>query len=226
METRSVSEAKSRCGPHLRFGLPFVRAQSGLIIVKPETVIHWHPQGFKLYWRWKSSDPKEGRPAIEPEVRALIRRMSQENATWGAPRIQSELRLLGHDVAESTVAKYMTRHPKPPSQTWRTSLDNHVSDLAAIDFFTVPTATFRVLFCFVVLRHDRRRVIHFNVTDHPTARWAAQQIVEAFSFDEAPRYLIRDRDGVYGQYFRDRIKGMGIEEVPTAVLGSQLADAT
>jgi putative transposase len=190
--------------------------RSALLIVQPETVIRWHRQGFRLYWRWKSRASKPGRPAIEAEVRALIRRMCQENPTWGAPRIQSELKLLGHELAESTVAKYMLRAPKPSSQTWRTFLDNHVQDLAAVDFFTVPTATFRVLFCFVVLRHDRRRVVHFNVTTNPTARWTAQQMIEAFPFDYAPRYLIRDRDGAYGVYFRNRVDRMGIDEVPIA----------
>lgn len=148
------------------------------------------------------------------EVRTLIRQMSKENPTWGAPRIQSSLKLLGHEVAESTVAKYMVRHRKPPSQTWRTFLDNHVRDLVGIDFFTVHTATFRVLYCFIVLRHDRRRVVHFNVTANPTAAWTAQQITEAFPFDEAPRYVIRDRDGIYGYFFRKRVKNMGIDEVP------------
>jgi len=153
---------------------------------------------------------------IERDVRALIRRMSQENPTWGAPRIQSELKLLGHSVAESTVAKYMVHPHQPPSLTWRTFLDNHVPDLVGIDFFTVSTVTFRVLYCFVVLRHDRRCVVHFNVTTNPTARWTAQQVVEAFPFEEAPRYLIRDRDGLYGDYFRDRVKNMGIDEVVIA----------
>jgi transposase InsO family protein len=189
---------------------------SGLIIVQPDTVVRWHRQGFRLYWKWKSRVGRSGRPRIELEIRGLIRRMSHENPTWGAPRIQSELTLLGYSVAERTVAKYMVRSPKPPSQTWRTFLENHVSDLAAIDFFTVPTATFRVLYCFVVLRHDRRQVVHFNVTAHPGAQWAAQQIVEAFPFDEAPRYLIRDRDGTFGPRFRKRIKGLGIDEVPIA----------
>jgi len=190
--------------------------KSALIIVKPDTVIRWHRQGFRLYWRWKSRPGKPGRPTLETEVRALIWKMSNENPTWGAPRIQSELKLLGHAVAESTVAKYMVRHRKPPSQTWRTFLDNHVHDLVGIDFFTVPTATFGVLYCFIVLRHDRRRVAHFNITTNPTAQWTAQQIVEAFPFDEAPRYLIRDRDGIYGDSFRKRVKTFGIEEVPTA----------
>ena len=190
--------------------------QSALIIVQPETVIRWHRQGFKLYWRWKSHNGRPGRPPIEREIRDLIRRMSRENPTWGAPRILSELLLLGYDVAEGTVAKYMVRPRKPPSQTWRTFLDNHVRDIAACDFFTLPTATFRVLYVFIVLRHDRRQVVHFNVTTNPSAEWTAQQIVNAFPFDEAPRFLIRDRDGIYGKYFQDRVDAMGIEEVPTA----------
>jgi len=135
---------------------------------------------------------------------------------WGAPRILSELKLLGYGVSERTVAKYMARDRKPPSPTWRTFLDNHAPDLAAIDFFTVPTATFRVLFCFVVLCHDHRRVVHFNVTEHPTAAWTAQQVIEAFPWDEAPKYLIRDRDSIYGTDFRQRVKSMGIDQVATA----------
>ena len=189
--------------------------RSCLMIVKPETVIGWHRQGFRLYWRWKSRK-KPGRPKTEAEVRQLIRRMSLENPLWGAPRIQSELALLGHTVAESTVAEYMGRRRKPPSQTWRTFLDNHVPDIAAIDFFIVATVSFRLLYCVLVLRHDRRRVVHFNVTPHPTARWTAQQIVEAFPFDEAPRFLIRDRDGIYGLDFQQRVEHMGIEEVVIA----------
>ena len=139
--------------------------------------------------------------------------MSRENPLWGAPRIQSERALLGHKVAESSVAKYMVRGRKPPSQTWRTFLENHVDCLASIDFFTVPTVTFRVLFCFVALHHDRRRVVHFNVTAHLTAAWTAQQIVQAFPYDEAPRFLIRDRDRIYGEQVQRRIGNMGIEQV-------------
>jgi len=190
--------------------------RSILVIVKPETVVRWHRRGFKLYWGWKSQSRNPGRPNIDAEVRELIRRMSRENPTWGAPRIQSELTLLGYVVAERTVAKFMVRTRKPPSQSWKTFLDNHLTELAAIDFFTVPTATFRVLYCFVVLRHDRRQVIHCNVTAHPSARWTAQQIVEAYPFDEAPRYQIRDRDDFYGDKFRKRVKGLGIDEVPIA----------
>jgi len=147
--------------------------RSVLVIVQPETVVRWHRQGFKLYWRWKSRGGKVGRPRVDAEIRKLIRRMSRANPTWGTPRIRSELRLLGYTVAKSTVDRYRIRHRKPPSQTWRTFLDNHVRDIVAIDFFTVPTAKFRILFAFVVLRHHRRMVVHFNVTAHPTAEWTA-----------------------------------------------------
>jgi len=190
--------------------------RSALVIVQAETVVRWHRQGFRLYWRWRSRSRKPGRPRIDAEIRELIKRMSRENPLWGTPRIQSELRLLGHDASKATVDKYRIRHRKPPSQTWRTFLDNHVRDIVAVDFFTVPTATFRILFCFVILRHHRRMVVHFNVTAHPTARWTAQQIVEAFPYDEAPRFLLRDRDGIYGVDFRKRVKHMDIEEVVTA----------
>ncbi len=190
--------------------------RSALAIVQPDTVIKWHRQAFKLYWRWKSGAGKPGRPPIEREIRDLIRRMSRENPTWGAPRIVSELALLGHVVAERTVSKYMVRTRKPPSPTWRTFLDNHVPDIAACDFFSIPTVTFRVLYVFIVLRHDRRRVVHFNVTTNPYAEWTAQQIINAFPYEEAPRFLIRDRDGIYGDYFAKRVESMGIEEVPIA----------
>ena len=189
--------------------------RSCLLIVQPDTVVRWHKQGFKLYWRWKSRS-KPGRPNIDAEIRKLIRRMSRENPIWGTPRIRSELRLLGYEASKATVDKYRVRHRRPPSQTWRTFLDNHVRDIVAVDFFTVPTATFRILFCFIVLRHDRRMVVHFNVTAHPTAKWTAQQVVEAFPFDEVPRFLLRDRDSIYGEFFRQRVKHMGIEEVVTA----------
>jgi transposase InsO family protein len=190
--------------------------RSALAIVQPETVIRWHRQGFRLYWRWKSRTGKVGRPCIDREIRDLIRRMSRENSTWGAPRILSELALLGHVVCEDTVLKYMVRDPKPPSQSWRTFLDNHAADIAACDFFTVPTATFRVLYVIVILAHDRRRIVGFNVTEHPTAEWAAQQIVQAFPEETAPRFLLRDNDGTYGQVFQNRIESLGIEEVKTA----------
>jgi len=190
--------------------------RSPLLIVQPATVIRWHRKGFKLFWRWKSRSGKIGRPPTDLEIRKLIRRMSRENPSWGVPRMQSELALLGHVVSEATVRKYRIRTRKPPSQTWRTFLDNHLTDIVGIDFFTVPTATFRILFAFLVMRHDRRHVVHFNVTAHPTAAWTAQQIVEAFPEDTAPRFLIRDRDGIYGDVFQQRVRNIGIEEVVCA----------
>ena len=132
--------------------------------------------------------------------------MSRENALWGAPHIHGELLKLGIEISETSVAKYMVRHRKPPSQTWRTFLDNHVQNLVSIDFFTVPTIRFQVLYVFLVLAHDRRRVVHFNVTAHPTAEWTAQQLREAFPFDQIPRYLLRDRDKIFGDTFRARYR--------------------
>ena len=183
-----------------------------LLIVQPGTVVKWHRQGFKLYWRFKSRK-KPGRPKISCEIRKLIRQMSQDNLTWGVPRIKSELGLLGYEVAESTVAKYMCRQKKPPSQTWKTFLLNHATEIAAIDFFTMPSVTYRIFYVFIVLRHSDRKILHFNLTTNPTAQWATQQIIEAFPFDTCPRFLLRDRDHIYGEYFRKRIKHMGIDEV-------------
>jgi putative transposase len=189
--------------------------REALIIVKPETVIKWHREGFRLYWRWKSKAPI-GRPKIDKDLRDLIRRLSRENPLWGVPRIQSELRLLGFEVAERTVAKYRIKNARPPSQTWKTFLANHAKLIVAVDFFTVPTVKFHTLYCFIVLLHDRRNVVHFNVTANPTASWTAQQIIEAFPDDTAPRYLLRDRDQIYGGEFRSRVAGMQIKEVITA----------
>ncbi len=192
------------------------RWKDALVIVKPETVVSWHRQGFRLFWKWKSCHGKPGRPRTSKEIRELIQRMSRENPLWGAPRIHGELLMLGIDVSQATVTRYMVRHPKPPSQTWRTFLHNHVGCLASIDFFVVPTAGFAVLFVFIVLRHERRLIEHFGVTAHPTADWVAQQIREAFPWDSAPRYLIRDRDGAYGQSFRSTVMAVGVEEIITA----------
>jgi putative transposase len=186
--------------------------RSSLVIVKPGTVVAWHRKGFRLYWTWKSRQ-RTGRPKINTEVRELIQKMSRENPLWGAPRIHGEVLKLGIDISQATVAKYRVRKAGPPSQSWRTFLDNHVSQLASIDFFTVPTIWFEVLFVFVVLAHDRRRVLHFNVTAHPTAAWTAQQILEAFPFETAPKYLLRDRDALYGFVLRQQIEGLGITEV-------------
>lgn len=187
--------------------------RSYLVIVKPDTVIKWHRQSFKLYWRWKSKSKNLGRPKIDPEIRELIRQMSRDNTTWGVPRIRDELALLGIHVAKSTIRKYRIRVYHPGPQTWKTFIDNHINDIAAIDFFTVPTVTFRILYCFVVLRLDRRLVVHFNITTNPTAQRTAQQLTEAFPFNEAPRYLIRDRDGIYGHVVHNRIVNLGIKEL-------------
>jgi len=189
--------------------------QHALILVKPETVIAWHRKGFRLYWTWKSRD-RGGRPRIDAEIRSLIRRMARENPTWGAPRIHGELLKLGFDVSEATVSRYMPRRRKPPPQTWRSFLRNHTLDLVSIDFFVVPTATFRILYVFLVLEHGRRRILHFNVTDAPSARWTGQQLVNAFPYESAPKYLIRDRDKVYGAAFVRRVRAIGMEQVLTA----------
>ena len=187
-----------------------------LLIVKPDTVIAWHRQGFRWYWTWKIRRGQSGRPSIPKETRDLIRTMCRDNPTWGAPRIHGELLKLDIDISESSVAKYMVRHPKPPSQTWRTFLSNHVSQMVSVDFFTVPTISFHILYVFIVFAHNRRRILHFNVTAHPTAAWTAQQIMEAFPFNSAPRYLLRDRDRIYGNEFRKQLEAMGIREILTS----------
>jgi transposase InsO family protein len=186
---------------------------STLAIVKPETVLAWHRKGFRLYWTWKVRHGQPGRPVLAREVRDLIRRMCRENPGWGAPRIHGELLKLGIDIGESSVSKYMVRARKPPSQTWRTFLENHLKQLVSIDFFTVPTLRFQVLYVFLVLAHDRRRILHFNVTAHPTAEWTGQQLRETFPFDQLPRYLLRDRDAIFGHDFREQVRDMGIQEV-------------
>jgi putative transposase len=189
--------------------------RTALVIVKPETVIAWHRQGFRLFWAWKSRR-RSGRPPVSADVRTLIRTMAQANLLWGAPRIHGELLKLGLDVSQATVAKYMRRRITPPSQTWRTFLTNHAQQIAAADFFVVPTATCRLLFVLLILAHERRRVVHIAVTDHPTAAWTAQQLREAFPWDEAPRYLVHDRDTAF-QAWATTAPALGIDEVITAV---------
>jgi transposase InsO family protein len=142
--------------------------------------------------------------------------MSRENPLWGAPRIHGELLKLGVNIGETSVSKYMARRRSPPSQTWRTFLENHLKTTVSIDFFTVPTIRFQVLYVFLVLAHDRRRIVHFNVTAHPTAEWTGQQLREAFPFEEVPRYLLRDRDGIFGADFAKQVRNLGIEEVLSA----------
>jgi putative transposase len=191
--------------------------QEALAFVQPRTVITWQRRRFRDHWRQLSQQGNPGRPAIAKEVRDRICAMWQAHPTWGSPRIVGELRKLGIAVAKSTVEQYRPRPKKPPSPTWKTFLKTHVQDVVAMDFFVVPTVTFRVLFVLVLLAHERRRVVHFNVTEHPTTQWTAQQVVEAFPWDEAPRYLLRDRDGIYSAAFRQRVKHMGIKEVRTAL---------
>jgi transposase InsO family protein len=190
--------------------------QPSAAIMKPATVIGWHRKGFRLFWTWRIRRGNPGRPAVPVDLRTLIRAMSRDNPLWGAPRIHGELLKLGIALGESSVSKYMVRHRKPPSQTWRTFLDNHVKTMVSVDFFTVPTIRLQVLYVFLVLAHDRRRILHFAVTAHPTAEWTAQQLREAFPWDTAPRYLLRDRDRIFGKDVVDQIKSMGIKQVLSA----------
>ena len=184
-------------------------------IIRPETLIRWHRQGFRAFWRWKSRS-RAGRPAVSAEIRELIREMSRANCLWGAPRIHGELLKLGIEIAQSTVAKYMIKRPRRPGQGWTTFLRNHADGIAAADLFVVPTIGFKLLYGLVILGHGRRRLIHHAVTTHPTAEWIAQQIVEAFAWDQAPEYLVRDRDAVYGEVVKRRLRGLGIRDRPTA----------
>ena len=176
-------------------------------VVQPDTVVRWHKRAFKFYWRRRSERGKRGRPSLDPEIRAIVLKMAEANPLWGAPTIHGELLKLGIDISERTVSKIIRRRTrKPPSQTWRTFIKNHMTEMVAVGFLVVPTIRFRLLFVFVNLSHARRRVVHFNVTENPTAEWTAQQIVEAFPWDTAPRYLLRDRDSTYGGRFRRRVQ--------------------
>jgi transposase InsO family protein len=184
-------------------------------IIRPETLIRWHRRGFRAFWRWKSRS-RGGRPAVPTEIRELIREMSRANWLWGAPRIHGELLKLGIEVAESTVAKYMVKRPRRPGQSWATFLRNHADGIAVVDLFVVPRIDFKLLYGLVILGHGRRRLIRYAVTTHPTAEWIARQIVEAFPWDEVPEYLVRDRDAVYGEVVKRRLRGLGIRDRPTA----------
>src|SRR5256712_9532773 len=190
--------------------------RQALVAVAPPPVLSWQPRRFRRHWATLSGRPPAGRPPVDAAIKALVRSMAAANPLWGAPRIHGELLKLGIDVAERTVSRLLPKRRSPPSQTWRTFLTNLVRDLVSLDFFTVPTVRLRVLFFLSVLAPHRRRVVHFNVTEHPTAHWTAQQIVDAFPDDSAPAYLLRDRDQVYGEQFRHRVKGIRIEEVLTA----------
>ena len=183
-----------------------------LKIITPETVIRWHRAGFRAYWRYKS----RGRPKISAEIRQLVREMSLANPFWGAPRIHGELLKLGIAVGQTTVAKYMARRRRPPSQGWKTFLRNHTDAIASIDMFVVPTVSFQLLYGLVILRHSRRKLLWLSVTAHPNAEWIARQLTEACGWNEAPRYLIRDRDGAYGEIYIRRLEAMGIRDRPSS----------
>ena len=191
--------------------------QETLVIVKPETVVKWHRKGFKLFWKYKSRSKNPGRPLVSKEIKHLVCKMANANPLWGAPRIHGELLKLGIEISERSVSNLIrSLRRRPPSQTWKTFLRNHLHNTVSIDFFTVPTVTFKVLFVLVILKNSRREVLHFNSTANPTAQWASRQIIEAFPWDTAPKYLIRDRDGIYGNVFRERLKNMGIHEILTS----------
>ena len=205
------------CGADRALLIWMTRIWPGLLglaqVVQPETILRWHRAGFKAFWRWKSRK-RAGRPKIDRGLRDLIQRMSKENPQWGASRIHGELLMLGFEVAQSTVSKYMVRGGTPPSQSWKTFLRNHAQAIAAIDLCVVPTLTFDRLFAFLVLGHGRRQLLWFEVTRHPTAEWLARQITEAFPWTSAPAYLVRDNDGAYGHVFTSRVRAMGIRDRP------------
>src|SRR6202790_3832171 len=184
-----------------------------MLLVKPATVVRWHRQGFRLYWRWRS---RSGRPSVDRDVRDLIRQMNAANPLWGAPRIHGELLKLGIEISQATVSKYMVRRRGTPSPTWRSFLRNQARGIAAIDMFVVASVSFRLLYVMIIVGHDRRKIIRAAVTEHPTAAWLSRQVTEAFPWDTAPRYLLRDRDASYGSEFCNRVKAMGITQVVTA----------
>src|SRR6266566_1861913 len=193
----------------------FPQTCNALAIVKPDTVVRWHRAGFRSYWRWKS-ERRCGRPTVPLEIRCLIREMSIANPLWGAPRIHGELLKLGIDIGQTSVAKYMARRRGPPSQGWKTFLNNHADGIAAMDLFVVPTISFRLLYGSLIMGHGRRQILWFGVTSHPTAEWMANQLTEACGWEQAPRYLIRDRDRVFGELFVRRLRSMGIRDRPTS----------
>jgi transposase InsO family protein len=184
-----------------------------LNVLKPETVIRWHRAGFRAYWRWKSR-PHGGWPRTSADIQQLIREMSLVNPFWGAPRIHGELLKLGIDVGQTSVAKYMAKRRRPPSQGWRTFLRNHADAIAAMDMFVVPTISFRLLYGLLIVRHSRRELFWLGVTEHPSAEWIARQLTEAWGWKEAPRYLVRDRDGAYGEVLIRRLRALGIRDRP------------
>jgi transposase InsO family protein len=193
----------------------FPSVLDAITIIRPETLVRWHRAGFRHYWRWKSRS-LGGRPRVNTDLGALIQQTSLENPLWGAPRIHGELLKLGFEVAQSSVAKYMVKRRGPPSQGWRVFVRNHAPEIAAMDLFIAPTISFDLLYAFVIVRLDRRSLVWINVTTNPTAEWIARQITEAFPWDDAPQYLIRDRDRIYGTVVTRRLRAMGIRDKPIA----------
>ena len=189
---------------------------SALAIVRPETVIRWHRAGFRRYWRWTSKS-LGGRPKLSADIRQLIRDISLANPLWGAPRIHGELLKLGIDVGQTTVAKYMARNRRPPSQGWKTFLRNHADGIASMDLFVVPTISFQLLYGLLILKHGRREIMFLSATAHPSAEWMSRQLAEAYGWEEGPRYLVRDRDRIYGDVFIRRLRAKGIRDRPTAL---------
>ncbi len=187
--------------------------RSALIVVQPDTVVRWHREWLRSRWARRSTRVRQGRPRTDAAIRSLVNQMAAANPLWGAPRIHGELSKLGIEVSERTVSRLVRRRRRPPSQTWHTFLTNHLSALVSMDFFIVPTLTGRVLFVLVLLTYQRRRIVHIGITDHPTAAWTAQQVIDAFPDDTAPKWLLRDRDAIYGDVFQRRVTGMGITEV-------------
>jgi putative transposase len=195
-----------------------------LLLVRPETVLRWHRQGWRLFWRWRSGRSL-GRPRLKPEVRTLIATMARENPHWGTERIRGELLKLGIAVSARSIRRHRRRGPAgPPSQSWRTFLANHTRAIWAADLFVVQTLTFQTLYVLFLISHDRRRLLHFNVTSHPTAAWVWRQMIEATPWGQHPSYLVHDRDRVYGADFATRIAGLGIQSIRTPVR-SPLANA-
>jgi transposase InsO family protein len=186
-----------------------------LKIIRPETLLRWHRAGFRAFWRWRSR-LRGGRPQTAANIRRLIREMSVANPLWGAPRIHGELLKLGIDVGQTTVAKYMARRRRPPSQGWKTFLRNHADGIASMDLFLVPTISFRLLYGLLILQHNRRKLLLLAVTAHPSAEWLARQLTEAYGWQQAPRYIIRDRDRIYCGVFTRRVRAMGIRDRPIA----------
>jgi transposase InsO family protein len=221
LEILARSSTKPRFRPSDRFFFSFLTGRfnswkGSLLIVKPETVVRWHQRGFKLYWRWKSRSAL-GRPAIPHAQINLIRQMAADNPRWGAPRIHGELLKLGFDISESTVLRYMPRKPsRTTRQRWKTFLKNHSSEIISLDFFVVPTITFKLLHVLVFLSHDRRKVVHFNVTAHPTSEWATQQLSNAFCDEDPLKFLIRDRDSKCGEEFTHSVSALNILQILTA----------